>query len=187
MQRQLIGKIIARFEEKGETMIPHMGGQEATSSEAAQCQFRHRSPIHASPSSFYNATRRAQIPCAQRSVWLVSSLRLFLCRLRDFCLLFSFLGFTLVAMKMLTPSKSQAEGHYEDLATKPFFKSLTSFFSSGPIVASQHSTTHSTSPSSLLAWRLPPPSLPLDRVTTSSSLVATVVKAPLKTTKIFAN
>jgi len=44
-------------------------------------------------------------------------------------------GFTLVGMKMLTPSKEQAEGHYEDLNKKPFFKSLTTFFSSGPIVA----------------------------------------------------
>lgn len=44
-------------------------------------------------------------------------------------------GFTLVAMKMISPSKAQAEGHYDDLKTKPFFKSLTNFFSSGPIVA----------------------------------------------------
>jgi nucleoside diphosphate kinase len=44
-------------------------------------------------------------------------------------------GFTLVGMKMLTPTKEQAEGHYEDLNKKPFFKSLTTFFSSGPIVA----------------------------------------------------
>ena len=44
-------------------------------------------------------------------------------------------GFTLVAMKMLTPTKAQAEGHYDDLKSKPFFRGLTTFFSSGPIVA----------------------------------------------------
>lgn len=44
-------------------------------------------------------------------------------------------GFTLVAMKMITPSKAMAEGHYDDLKNKPFFKSLTNFFSSGPVVA----------------------------------------------------
>jgi len=44
-------------------------------------------------------------------------------------------GFTLVAMKLIWPTKEQAEGHYDDLKTKPFFKGLTSFFSSGPIVA----------------------------------------------------
>lgn len=44
-------------------------------------------------------------------------------------------GFTLVAMKLLTPTKEQAEGHYDDLKNKPFFKGLTNFFSSGPVVA----------------------------------------------------
>lgn len=44
-------------------------------------------------------------------------------------------GFTLVAMKLITPTKAQAEGHYDDLKSKPFFGGLTNFFSSGPIVA----------------------------------------------------
>jgi len=44
-------------------------------------------------------------------------------------------GFVLVAMKLLQPSEAQAAGHYSDLSTKPFFKGLTKFFSSGPIVA----------------------------------------------------
>jgi len=44
-------------------------------------------------------------------------------------------GYVLVAMKMLQPSEAQAAGHYDDLKTKPFFKGLTKFFSSGPIVA----------------------------------------------------
>ena len=38
-------------------------------------------------------------------------------------------------MKLVTPTKAQAEGHYKDLATKPFFPGLVNFFSSGPIVA----------------------------------------------------
>ena len=53
-------------------------------------------------------------------------------------------GFTLVGMKMLTPSREQAEGHYEDLNKKPFFKSLTTFFSSGPIVAMVRPDSSST-------------------------------------------
>lgn len=44
-------------------------------------------------------------------------------------------GFKLVAIKVLRPTLSQAEGHYSDLSTKPFFPSLTQYFSSGPIVA----------------------------------------------------
>lgn len=36
---------------------------------------------------------------------------------------------------MTVPSKEKAEGHYADLAGKPFFGGLTDFFSSGPIVA----------------------------------------------------
>ena len=38
-------------------------------------------------------------------------------------------------MKLITPSLKLAEGHYDDLKNKPFFPSLTKFFSSGPIVA----------------------------------------------------
>ncbi|TFJ88527.1 hypothetical protein NSK_000101 [Nannochloropsis salina CCMP1776] len=44
-------------------------------------------------------------------------------------------GFKLVALKMLWPTKEKAESHYADLATKPFFKGLVAYFSSGPIVA----------------------------------------------------
>merc|ERR1719498_373336 len=36
---------------------------------------------------------------------------------------------------MLTPTKEQAEGHYADLSSKPFFGGLVSYFTSGPIVA----------------------------------------------------
>jgi len=44
-------------------------------------------------------------------------------------------GFTLVAMKLLVPTKEMAEGHYDDLKSKPFFRGLTNFFSSGPVIA----------------------------------------------------
>lgn len=44
-------------------------------------------------------------------------------------------GFKLVAMKLLTPTKEQAEGHYADLSSKGFFGGLVKFFSSGPICA----------------------------------------------------
>lgn len=36
---------------------------------------------------------------------------------------------------MVSPTRAQAEAHYADLATKPFFPGLCAFFSSGPIVA----------------------------------------------------
>jgi len=44
-------------------------------------------------------------------------------------------GYKLVALKMTTPSKEKAAGHYADLAKKPFFQGLVDYFSSGPIVA----------------------------------------------------
>jgi len=44
-------------------------------------------------------------------------------------------GYKLVAMKMLTPTKELAAGHYADLKKKPFFQGLVDYFSSGPIVA----------------------------------------------------
>jgi len=44
-------------------------------------------------------------------------------------------GYKLVALKMTTPTKEKAEGHYADLKSKPFFGGLVSYFSSGPIVA----------------------------------------------------
>lgn len=44
-------------------------------------------------------------------------------------------GFKLVAMKLMTPTLQQAEGHYADLSKKGFFKGLCTYFSSGPICA----------------------------------------------------
>jgi nucleoside-diphosphate kinase len=43
-------------------------------------------------------------------------------------------GFRIVGMKMLSITQEQAEGFYAVHANKPFFKSLTSFMSEGPIV-----------------------------------------------------
>src|SRR6201993_2071832 len=43
-------------------------------------------------------------------------------------------GFRILAMKMLEISKHQAEQFYAVHATRPFFRSLTDFMSSGPIV-----------------------------------------------------
>lgn len=44
-------------------------------------------------------------------------------------------GYKLVALKMLTPTKEKAAGHYADLSKKPFFGGLVEYFASGPIVA----------------------------------------------------
>jgi len=43
-------------------------------------------------------------------------------------------GFKLVALKMVQPTTEMAQGHYKDLASKPFFGALVQYFSSGPIV-----------------------------------------------------
>jgi len=43
-------------------------------------------------------------------------------------------GFRIIGMKMLEISKHQAEGFYAVHASRPFFDSLTTFMSSGPIV-----------------------------------------------------
>ena len=43
-------------------------------------------------------------------------------------------GFRVLGMKMLHISKQEAEGFYAVHADKPFFNSLTTFMSSGPIV-----------------------------------------------------
>jgi nucleoside-diphosphate kinase len=43
-------------------------------------------------------------------------------------------GFRIIGMKMLEITKEQAEGFYAVHAAKPFFNSLTTFMSSGPIV-----------------------------------------------------
>ena len=44
-------------------------------------------------------------------------------------------GFTILCMKMLEISKHQAQQFYAVHASRPFFDSLTTFMSSGPIVA----------------------------------------------------
>nr|5CAB_A Chain A, Nucleoside diphosphate kinase [Leishmania major]5CAB_B Chain B, Nucleoside diphosphate kinase [Leishmania major] len=43
-------------------------------------------------------------------------------------------GYKLVALKILQPTTEQAQGHYKDLCSKPFFPALVKYFSSGPIV-----------------------------------------------------
>ena len=43
-------------------------------------------------------------------------------------------GFRIVGLRMVTISKQQAEGFYAVHASRPFFDSLTTFMSSGPIV-----------------------------------------------------
>jgi nucleoside-diphosphate kinase len=43
-------------------------------------------------------------------------------------------GFNIIGMKMLEITKKQAEGFYAVHAARPFFASLTTFMSSGPIV-----------------------------------------------------
>jgi len=43
-------------------------------------------------------------------------------------------GFKIIGMKQLHITKSQAEGFYAVHAQRPFFDSLTTFMSSGPIV-----------------------------------------------------
>lgn len=44
-------------------------------------------------------------------------------------------GYKLVAMKFLHATLAEAEAHYSDLSSKPFFAGLCKYFSSGPIVA----------------------------------------------------
>ncbi|CDJ59193.1 nucleoside diphosphate kinase, putative [Eimeria maxima] len=44
-------------------------------------------------------------------------------------------GYKLIAIKMVYPTKDLLEKHYQDLNTKPFFPSLISYMSSGPVVA----------------------------------------------------
>src|SRR5258708_5588050 len=43
-------------------------------------------------------------------------------------------GFRIIGMKMLEINKHQAEGFYAVHASRPFFDSLTTFMSSGPMV-----------------------------------------------------
>jgi len=44
-------------------------------------------------------------------------------------------GFHLAALKMITPTREIAEEHYALHRGKPFFESVVSFISSGPVVA----------------------------------------------------
>jgi len=44
-------------------------------------------------------------------------------------------GFKIVALKMLRISRELAEKHYGEHVGKPFFESLVSFITSGPVVA----------------------------------------------------
>ncbi|XP_076900878.1 nucleoside diphosphate kinase 3-like [Bidens hawaiensis] len=44
-------------------------------------------------------------------------------------------GFKLVAIKLVTPTKSFAQKHYHDLKERPFFDGLCDFLSSGPVLA----------------------------------------------------
>lgn len=44
-------------------------------------------------------------------------------------------GLKIVAMKMLKISREMAEKHYEEHKAKPFFSSLVSYITSGPVVA----------------------------------------------------
>ncbi|KAI8804008.1 nucleoside diphosphate kinase [Cladochytrium replicatum] len=46
-------------------------------------------------------------------------------------------GYKLVAIKAIVPSKDLAEKHYEDLKTRPFFKGLVGYMTSGkaPVIA----------------------------------------------------
>jgi nucleoside-diphosphate kinase len=44
-------------------------------------------------------------------------------------------GFTIIALKMLTPARAVAEEHYAEHREKPFFGSLVDFLSGAPLVA----------------------------------------------------
>nr|P81766.1 RecName: Full=Nucleoside diphosphate kinase 3; AltName: Full=Nucleoside diphosphate kinase III; Short=NDK III; Short=NDP kinase III; Short=NDPK III [Spinacia oleracea]AAB34017.1 nucleoside diphosphate kinase type III, NDP kinase III {EC 2.7.4.6} [Spinacia oleracea=spinach, leaves, Peptide, 153 aa] [Spinacia oleracea]prf//2110218A NDP kinase [Spinacia oleracea] len=44
-------------------------------------------------------------------------------------------GFSLVAIKVVIPSRPFAQKHYADLKDKPFYVGLVAYWSSGPVVA----------------------------------------------------
>src|SRR3569833_35442 len=48
---------------------------------------------------------------------------------------FEEMGFTLLDMRLLTPTRELAEAHYAVHRGKPFFDSVVDFISSGPVVA----------------------------------------------------
>ena len=46
-------------------------------------------------------------------------------------------GYTLVDLRMVTPSRELLEAHYEEHQGKPFFEPLVEFMMSGPVVAAR--------------------------------------------------
>lgn len=44
-------------------------------------------------------------------------------------------GFQLIASKLTVMTKAQAEAHYDELSSKPFFGEVVDFISSGPVFA----------------------------------------------------
>lgn len=57
-------------------------------------------------------------------------------------------GFRIVALEMRTLSRAIAETHYGEHAGKPFFESLVSFITGGPLVAAVIE-----GPDAIVAWR----------------------------------
>ena len=58
-------------------------------------------------------------------------------------------GFNIISLKQLHISKAQAEGFYAVHAGKPFFDSLTTFMSSGPIIVMALEKEHDA----IASWR----------------------------------
>lgn len=44
-------------------------------------------------------------------------------------------GYTLKGLKLMNVERAQAEKHYADLSSKPFFPGLVDYIISGPVVA----------------------------------------------------
>ena len=53
-------------------------------------------------------------------------------------------GFRLAGLKLFTPSRELAEEHYKDLSSKPFFRDLVDYITSGPVVAMVRYSSHIT-------------------------------------------
>jgi nucleoside-diphosphate kinase len=80
-------------------------------------------PVHGKPGTNYERTFLAVKPDGvQRGL------------VGDIIARFEKRGYKLVGLKMVWPTEDMAKEHYSDLSTKPFFKGLVHFFSSGPIV-----------------------------------------------------
>ena len=79
-------------------------------------------------------------------------------------------GLTIVAAKLTTLSKAQAQGFYAVHKERPFFDSLTTFMSSGPVLISvlegedaiqtNRRLMGATDPAKADAWTASPPSRP---------------------------